>query len=480
MFIPIADLPSIEGVEVCVIGAGAAGITIARRLGARGFKVVLCEGGTLEYTDESQDHYIGAVEGDDYFTLEESRLRYFGGSTNHWGGICRPLDAVDFKPRAASANTGWPIGKSDVDPFLQDALDILEAPTIADDQEIPNSGLRKVDFADSNGPVRFAEKYLLELERSQQVHVCLNANLISLEPDDSGIETATFATIDGSTKGTIRAKFYVLATGGIENSRLLLWCNELANGRVVKYADALGRYWAEHPNFAVAEAVVSNAGSFASAQEGKVYFAPTESAMQERGILNCRLSLALKIPPLGRAKKLIEDLACVAPAFGKWAFDLLDRQLFCGIRVRAAWEQEPVPENRISLSTERDSLQIPRSVLHWRKTALDFKTCRETALLLAEWFANSDQGRVRIADWLLADGPWPEDGTAEYHHIGGTRMASDPRLGVVDSNLQVFGMSNLYIAGSSVFPTGGYANSTLAIVQLSLRLADHLGHKLKP
>jgi choline dehydrogenase-like flavoprotein len=148
----------------------------------------------------------------------------------------------------------------------------------------------------------------------------------------------------------------------------------------------------------------------------------------------------------------------------------------CAVELRAQSEQEPAAENRIELGEETDALGIPRVNLYWRRTAMDLHTIRATARLFAEYLAETDVGRARLNQWLLEDGgpeTMPKTNHGR-HHMGGTRMAHTPAEGIVDRNCKVFGQENLYIAGSSVFPTGGYCNPTLSIVQLALRLGDHL------
>ena len=99
-----------------MIGGGAAGITIARKLTSVGKKVVLCEAGGQYFSNESQGVYQGRVEGDEYFDLEGCRLRYFGGSTNHWAGWCRTFDAIDCERSYLSEELVWPIRKRDIEP----------------------------------------------------------------------------------------------------------------------------------------------------------------------------------------------------------------------------------------------------------------------------------------------------------------------------------------------------------------------------
>ena len=129
-----------------IIGAGAAGITLARKLSLRGHTVALMEAGDNELSEESQEVYEGRIVGDPYFQLDITRLRFFGGSTNHWGGMCRAFEAIDFQRGYLGPEYEWPIIKSDIDKYIQEASNILEIPLLEDDQVIENSNLREIAF----------------------------------------------------------------------------------------------------------------------------------------------------------------------------------------------------------------------------------------------------------------------------------------------------------------------------------------------
>jgi choline dehydrogenase-like flavoprotein len=127
------------------------------------------------------------------------------------------------------------------------------------------------------------------------------------------------------------------------------------------------------------------------------------------------------------------------------------------------------------LSGQLDDLGVPRVALHWKKFPLDLATVQKTAQRFGTYLAKTNAGRLRLDPWVLGGEAYPEDGElAGHHHMGGTRMAETPSEGVVDRNCKVFGQENLYVAGSSVFPSSGHANPTMTIVQLALRLAQHL------
>jgi choline dehydrogenase-like flavoprotein len=142
-------------------------------------------------------------------------------------------------------------------------------------------------------------------------------------------------------------------------------------------------------------------------------------------------------------------------------------------------EQSPNPHSRVSLSTERDALGMPRVKLDWRLTELEKHSFRAFYEVLGQEFGRSGLGRVQLLDWITSSEPgWPSTLGGGWHHMGTTRMHESPRWGVVDPSCQVHGLSNLSIAGASVFPTGGGVNPTLTLVALSLRLSDSLKRKL--
>jgi choline dehydrogenase-like flavoprotein len=236
-----------EGFDVCVIGAGPAGITLARRLAAAGAAVALMEAGGLEISAESQDAYAGRNVGLDYYDLDVARLRYFGGTSNHWGGMCRNLDPDDFTPHPWHPLSGWPISKTDLDPYRAETRDILElshpvAKRKGDPTQAPDpAGARLLDFPDEDfgqatprlrhvsfrysPPVRFGEKYRAEIAASGRLRLGLNANLVDLrlDEDHGAVTAAVFRSYDPADPGfTVAARFYALCAGGIENPRILL------------------------------------------------------------------------------------------------------------------------------------------------------------------------------------------------------------------------------------------------------------------
>lgn len=479
--------------DLCVIGAGPAGITLARRVAANGLTVALMEAGGTELTAESQEVYEGALLGQDYFPLDVARLRFLGGSSNHWAGWCRALDPVDFAAKPWNPMSGWPIGKADLDPYqraTEEILDLIPA-SWAPDLPSPLAGpeFSRFQFRWSP-PTSFREKYAAELAASDGITLALNANLVDLRLDDAQ-GRVTGAVFRGYAPGdpgfTLAARAYALCCGGIENPRLLLNFAAQAPAGIGNGADLVGRYFCEHPHFVLAEAILSWPLPELS------FYAPTEAFLREHEVLNFGMRIERRPEPFVRQPgtvagdpscddpfvlRLRERLADVAPACvpggdGAIAFDGL---------IRIAHEQALNADSRVRLGEATDCFGLRRAALDWRLSALDARTQRAALIAFAQRLAAADVGRARIRDWVLAEPlAWPEtdeDEVGGKHHMGTTRMADDPRRGVVDRDCRVHGLANLFVGGSSVFPTCGHANPTYTVVQLALRLGDHLRRTL--
>lgn len=525
-----------QGFDVCVIGAGPAGITLALRLAAAGAKVALMEAGGLEISAESQDAYAGAVVGRDYYPLDTARLRFLGGSSNHWGGMCRPLDASDFAAHSWLPGSGWPIGRADLDRYAAEAGAILElgdpvaevaedespgdlaggpqaptlAPILAPDREsagFPDEPivqaaprLRHVSFRFSP-PVRFGEKYRAALEAAPGLLVGLNANLVDLRlgdggsgadsgaesGDESAVVAARFRGYDPADPGfAVRARFYALCTGGLENPRLLLAFRSQRPEGIGNRGDLVGRFFCEHPSFAAAEVLYER-----QRPAGYETYAPMPAFLEQQAMMNVGLWLHADGPPPapGLARETLRRAACSADFLAALAGRVLGRAPRCGPapapatgQIRLASEQALDRDSRLRLGEARDAFGLPRPELDWRLGERDFHTMRAGTTALGMHLAEQGIGRARMLDWLQAEAPEipapGEDQVASWHHMCTTRMADDPRHGVVDRDGRVHEVDNLYLGGSSVFATAGFANPTYTIVQLSLRLGDHLAGRL--
>jgi choline dehydrogenase-like flavoprotein len=478
--------------DVCVIGAGPAGITLARRLGAAGRAVALMEAGGLEFSEESQDVYRGSNIGQEYFDLDVARLRYFGGTSNHWGGWSRAMEPVDFLPRAWVPLSGWPIAEIDLDPYRTEADAILDLPSATEAPELPvrQSGYDFTRFQFRfSPPTRFGEKYLGEIEASERITLVLNANLVDLRLDDTlaSVTGAVFRSYDPADPGfTIEADAYALCTGGIENARLLLNFTSQVPEGIGNRTGWVGRCFADHPHFVLAECFLR------VLVREREFYQPTQLFMMEHGCLNFGLRLEPRwiwpneLPALARAEMPPEEFNILLERLVRDPFvdrALTDRLVLpqppgqTGV-IRMASEAAPNPESRVTLGEARDAFGLRRVALDWQLSELDVETMRIAVAAFGAHMAEQDIGRLQVADWLLADPPrFPgvaDDEVGGKHHMGTPRMAADPGLGVVDADSRVHGVANLYVGGSSVFATTGHSNPTYPIVQLALRLGDHL------
>ena len=454
-----------SGFDVAIIGAGAAGITLALKLSSYGKKVALIEAGGLEYSDESQQVYRAKTVGDPYFELELSRLRYFGGSTNHWAGWCRTFEPEDFNRGYLGNEYSWPIGFQELDRYRVEACEILEISSEFNDINSFDSEVESIGF-NYSPPVRFGSKYFDTLVANPLVHVFLNSNLVDVTSLGERVTSIKVASFNGNT-ASISSQSFVFAMGGIENSRYLLWLQTKYGNNFISDACPVGCYWMEHPHFTLGNAIVDKR------KVSERFYSISPRVQIDNGIMNC----GFRVEHLNDhvTKALIRDVLCLAPTLGQSLVSLAERDLVCGARFKAAWEQSPEIRNRIVLDNEQDCFGIPKPILNWRKSKLDRKTLVTSVVRFNEWLLRIDGGRVQLDSWILNEEDYPlNNELAGHHHMGGTRMHSSKEYGVVDENCKVYGSSNLYIAGSSIFTTAGHNNPTLPIVQFALRLAEHL------
>ena len=465
--------------RVCIVGTGPAGISLALRLQERGVPCLLVEAGGYEFTEESQDFYRGEVIGDHYpRPLHEARLRQFGGTSGLWSGWVFPLEPSEFESRAHVPNSGWPIRSADLEPYASAADAILEVrPHVGNRQMTPEIDYVQCRFSP---PVRFGKTYRTGIEQSRTIGLLLNTPVLELVPSRGRITSVKVAQ-GPHVSSDIHVDQVCICTGGIENSRLLLWSNARHGGGVVPQAATLGRYWMDHLVHHVADAVTSRGyeAQFEVPTTEKWYFAPSERAKRAHAIGGAHIWMNSHQPDNHYAKELFHEFMCLAPVSSGRLLKRFGKEYQCGAIVQSEFEQFPVSENRVELDKRTDALGVPLSRLCWTTAKSERLTAVTATRLLGEAMIKHDIGRLRLRNYLLDGTTWPQDDQGVgYHHMGGTRMSDSPSNGVVDKNCKVFGVDNLYVGGSSVFATGGHANPTYTIVQLALRLGDHLAWKI--
>jgi choline dehydrogenase-like flavoprotein len=493
--------------DVCIVGAGAAGITVARDLlGARA-RVCLLESGDFELDPATQDLYRGTNGGRPYATLESTRLRYFGGTTNHWEGWCAPLVACDFEPRSWVPHSGWPLTLAELEPFYRRAQRINQlGPFDYRPETWATSSRPTLDAGEDletvmwqfSPPTKYGVAYREELRQAQDLDVFLNANLTGfITQSPQRVEALTVKTLAG-TSFTVEARFVVLACGGIENARILLLAMDDDAQPLAASRDLIGRFFMEHLHLETGLCVFTDPAAnpdlyvrkrlrslstgvkrvdtvlvrilrdldmFGDPVRTQAGLRISDDAQRRERILNA-VSILYPTRQLGTLGRDVQRTVSIA-AFPE-SHDV------AGCRVRMLLEQAPNPASRVVLSDERDSLGQRRPRLEWRLSPLDVHTLSAATRRFALAFGQADLGRVQLEKWVLEE---PETWQEVYwgcHHMGTTRMSDDPKLGVVDRDCRVHGVDNLFVAGSSVFPTVGCVNPTLTITALAHRLADRL------
>ena len=498
MLIDARIVPEGKTIEtgVCIVGAGAAGITLAREFGGQPFPVCLLESGDLEPDQETQSLYSGETIGRSIAPLTASRLRYFGGTTNHWGGWCQPLDEIDFQVRDWIPHSGWPFERSHLVPFYERAQAVLQIGPFAYGAEAWETGsARQLPFVGSrvvtqmvqfSPPARFGQVYRNEIARAQHITTYVNANAIEIETTKDGrnIIRVRVACLQG-TKFWVSAKLFILAAGGIENPRLLLLSNKVQRRGLGNHNDLVGRFFMDHAGVTSGTIILSDPNISPALYVHRVLGSHrgVDSTVEQSLMGELMLS-----PEVMRAEKLANFSAVLhstsrleaakGDGFLSALYNViknLNRRVFKpSLDLRNIIEPIPNPDSRVSLIAERDQLGQNRVRLDWRLNTGDKRTIRRSQEIIGMELGRAGLGRLMVMNGS-DDDSWPaslEPGLA--HHMGTTRMHVDPKKGVVDQNCQVHGINNLFIAGSSVFPTYGYSPPTLTIIALALRLADHV------
>jgi choline dehydrogenase-like flavoprotein len=529
--------------DVCIVGSGPAGITLAREVSHSGLRVCLLESGGHKPAEHTQNLNAGAVDsGHGYRAqiLRDGRRRQFGGTANLWNHEVRgesarhiryvPLDEIDFERRDWVPESGWPFSRHEIQPFYERAQQVCGIGKFDYRAEAWQTGTKncqpwqteKIESVVSQFGTSeiFLEHYRQELVRDERVTVILRAVLLQLQMDplSRAIISAQAGTRDGR-KFRVRAQAFVLAAGGLENARILLLQDALQAGGLGNQHDMVGRCFMDHPSIKLGTLIPSSSAVFeqvgfydqhdveGQAVVSKLHIRP-EVMRRERMLNLCAMlvphfknlrahgpavSRQLLVrgsrflwrhcsaehrsthqtggePPLPIRQRLLEqyysDNQC-----GWSRLSGLERR-FGEFGVRSLVEQSPDRSNRIMLQEQTDAFGQRRIKVLWRWNELDLRSIRQAQQIFREELAAAGIGTFIPVEESV--GSQPRRFNSPHHFLGTTRMHDNPRSGVVDADCRVHDVPNLFIAGSSVFPTGGFANPTLTVVALALRLATHL------
>lgn len=529
--------------EVCIIGAGPAGMTLAKELNGQDFRVCLLESGDINRTCQpTQSLAEGEIIGDLHANLIEARQRQFGGTANlwkdrtgnnHYSVRLLPLDKIDFEKRDWVPYSGWPFSKLHLDPYYERAEHLFRLRAAAyEGKDWEEQGKSQLPLASDRfktsvyqfGPRNvFTHELPLELARSANITSFLNANAIELEANETAqsVTRVRAACLSGN-QFYIEAKIFILATGGIENARLLLLSDRAQKGGLGNQNDLVGRFFMEHPSLKIGAIVPKHTQIFNSAKLYDLHWANnllvmgklslSETMMHRHHLVNSGLILvprpkAFNSPGVEALKnlkalprmKFNEAVSCFGKtlrgagdignyifqkafnssafaysvSLGGWSSHKYNDRRFGMFEICASSEQVPNPNIRVTLSEERDRLGMRKTQpVSWKWNPIEIKSFVGLQKLLAEEVSQAGLGYFQ--PWIDFEAENIPTSTSQHHHLGTTRMHLDPKQGVVDQNCRVHGISNLFVAGSSVFPTGGYANPTLTIIALAIRLGDRV------
>ena len=541
--------------DVCVVGAGPAGISLALSLARTGgVRVLLVESGGIEADPQAQSLAEGVTTGDPFQPLVQTRARRFGGTAHFWnsgvggqevGFRCGSLHEVDFERRDWLPHSGWPFGRAELAPYMDAAHAVCRlGPSCSfdgaawsrgqDDRPLPlDPAVLTTSVWQFGVQQTFTEHYREEIGRHPTITTMLHANVVEIETNDAASEVTRLRVARFGAEGVfVRARAYVLAAGGIESARLLLLSDRVQRTGLGNGHDVVGRYFMEHQFLHGGTLVPASRDLFnrtalydnrvvdGALVAGKIDL--TDEVIRRERLLNVSMAIFPRHPYHGRAHQEVADslafllrqarrgrvpadagrhLRTVAGGLDYAAIvalrGLSGGRLFPYHRVGpdiiegTGWahldrkerrfttyqailhtEQAPDPDNRVTLGPEKDALGYRRARLHWRWTERDMDGVQRAQSIFARELARAGVGTYQPATDARGRPVLLHPGL--HHHMGTTRMHDDPTQGVVNADSRVHGVGNLYVTGCSVFPTGGYINSTLTVVALALRLADHL------
>jgi len=524
--------------EICIIGAGTAGLTIAREFIDTSKNIVILESGGEEAGSVTNESTEGKNIGIPYYDLKDTRERAFGGSSHLWyyvpGLRSRGMDAIDFEKKDWIPYSGWPISKTDLDPYYKRAHKLLNLGPYTyrcedwinpDEinylQNEDEDGFRTTMFQFARRDI-FYNNYYNDFKIAENVKVFIESTVLNIETTENAKEvTHLTVSLQNEFQFTVKAKYFILAAGGLENARLLLLSNTHAKQGLGNDNDLVGRFFMEHPHIwgkGYAGTYYPNEHEKFNSNEiynfhyrngtpllGYLIF--KEEVIRQNQLLN--ITFDLRGESVQYPARYSEGIAAIQNVLSNMKYGRINKEMFrelgkffnngtavayermrrlvngkvkkwnryeleeTGIIIKLMAEQAPNPDSRVILGDEHDLFRQRKIHLDWRLTDLDLESMKKSMEILNTSLQKKGLGYIDVhLNTDLSDMAQKIHGG--FHHMGTTRMHEDHTMGVVDKDCKMHGTHNLFVAGSSVFPTVGYANPTLTIAALAIRLADHL------
>ena len=520
--------------ELCVVGSGIAGMLLVMELAQTYKDICIIESGAWTPDDDTQSLYALNSIGYPIRKHYQSRIRYFGGSCNIWAGRAMIYNESDLRPRPWLGSVSWPIDFAELDRYYAAAARYLNLPSY--EKMKPETWQSKLSdfetrlFRDGNfranvslfakAPARFGykTKYFKKVRDSTNITLYINSNVVNLRLNEalSHVVSVDVACLNG-VRYTIKPKKVVLACGGLENTRILLASDKQMPGGIGNRSGLLGRYYMDHPRAVFGRVKLTKKikldhllGMPVTGGKMQLGIALSDRIQAMQGLLNNYLtlepcysigSMELYQSFVKLMKRLLrkgysgkrfdfknqqmadvpEMIYLLTPKellphfiyYPYYKYSRIAKNVFTNLThlsIVNYSEQEPNIASHVYLDDEKDKLGMRKLVLDWKLSNRSFNSSVRLMRLLDEHFRRYGAGYIEQDLTEIKELPY----TDASHHLGTTRMSANPKTGVVDANCQVHGLENLYITGSSVFPTAGHANPTLTIAAMSLRLADYL------
>jgi choline dehydrogenase-like flavoprotein len=547
MFVDARTMPSgaVTSADVCVVGAGPIGMSVAQQLARSGLRVALLESGGLE--QDAAANALGQVAEIDFGNVTDlGNTRQVGGNANAWqvraglgwrGVRLVPLSPVDFTERPGVADSGWPITFDSLEKYFLRAQDVFALPRIGYDAHAWAGGvteglvpdgrdMRSAVYQFGTGAV-FVDDARKDLEASPLVTLYHHASALELLTDDAGGRvTGVRVASQPGREMTFSAGHVVVAAGCVTTTQLLLSSDRVQPGGLGNGNDLVGRYFMDHLMLTGGKLRPTSPAAFErmSLYDIRVvdgtpvmgHLQLSDDVIERESLLNLSMillprerhyerhqalserqeagvsgALALREALLRRTLPRREDVGHVFRGADGVVKRALDSTLFPKAKLgRGGWsqlprksrrfetfevinqvEQAPHRDNRIMLSKDRNQLGARKFAVDWRWHDEDVAATMRAQEVFAREVRRAGWGELDIA---RVDGRPVVRSYSSSHFMGTTRMSADPGSGVVNESCAVHGVPNLFIAASSVFPTGGFANATLTTMALALRVADQV------
>ena len=525
--------------DLCIVGTGPVGMVLALEFERLGHDVLVLESGGTEMADAAGEaSRAEIVDPKRHAPMEIAVVRALGGTSWTWGGRCVAYDDIDFMQREFVADAEWPVTHDEIRPYYKRATEYLicgsDAFMVPYKRKLTD-GLTLDGVERWARQARVILEHRERLLASEHIKLSLHSTVTALNfsADGARLEGLTVHTPDGVRR--VRAKKIVLAMGGVETTRLLLHAQQHHPDKFGGVDGPLGRYYMGHISGKIASIQFDDPAAIHDLDfklDGSAFyrrrFMLTAEAQMRHGVLNTAfwpdnpplydpahrsgvlsaVFLALAFPPAGRRllseairlahtgpkpyplMKHLRNAVLGAPRGAKDIYRIL-RDRFVkkpkkpgflvsnrGGKYALHYHAEQIPhrDSRITMGSDVDAFGMPRAVIDLRFTPQDVQSVIDSHRLLDEALRANGIGRLEY--WYpveqLAERVYAQAADG-FHQVGTTRMGHDPAQSVVDADLKVHGVENLYVASSSVFPTTGQANSTLLAVAFGVRLVERLG-----